>query len=555
MAGRHLTPTQQLGHTAVFQQPVRRERRCKTPFRTHAPVQERLPARRACAVWHDTAFMSDVPAPSAAPSAGNVSAAADTMAVVRKLLWIPAMLAILFAILAYVLTSGRQYSAQALIKLGTQNLDQQLLGLGSDNANGNLVIAETVANIDQLRTARAAVGLLAGSPALTPTQLDKKVDVSIDTKTFLISVAAKDESPFNAQKIANAYVQAYIDIIAKSDYDRLSEIEAQLRRRLAELKQQQESALSGLSAKDRDLAERTLSIQPAAETTQVQQKLQQLTILKRLKSQSVSFARQADVPTSPSGLPPILFVIVGLFAGGVIGTALAFVIAGRDSKVRAEETAEALLGAPILVRAPASLSNADRDRTPFSALRPVEAESARVAAAQLRLNPTSRDARAIAIVASDDATDGRSVALQVAGALARTPFTVLLVTPTSEPTWDRVQRLLDGAPDGAGALEEEDGGDGTLHRLAVNEEELRDDRVAALRSWALQRYDRLIIASPTPDRHAAGVVLLRAADTAVSVVAAGKTSRPSLARLRDLARQIGVPIAGTIATGFGGAED
>ncbi len=66
----------------------------------------------------------------------------------------------------------------------------------------------------------------------------------------------------------------------------------------------------------------------------------------------------------------------------------------------------------------------------------------------------------------------------MAGALARTPFTVLLVTPTSEPTWDRVQRLLDGAPDGAGALEEEDGGDGTLHRLAVNEEELRDDRVA-----------------------------------------------------------------------------
>ena len=192
---------------------------------------------------------------------------------------------------------------------------------------------------------------------------------------------------------------------------------------------------------------------------------------------------------------------------------------------------------------------------PFSALRPIEAESARVAAAQLRLNPTSRDARAIAIVASDDSTNGEAVALQVAGALARTPFTVLLVSTGKEPTWERVQRLLDGAPDGAGALEEEDGGDGTLHRLSVSEEEMRDDRVADLRNWALQRYDRLVIASPTPDRHAAGVVLLRAADTAVTVVSAGKTSRPSLTRLRDLARQIGVPIAGTIATGFGSAED
>jgi capsular polysaccharide biosynthesis protein len=477
------------------------------------------------------------------------------MAVVRKLLWIPALLAILLAIVAYAVTSGRQYSAQALIKLGTQNLDQQLLGLSNDNANGNLVIAETVANIDQLRTARAAVGLLAGSPRLTPTQLDKKVEVSIDTKTFLISVTAKDPRPFNAQKIANAYVQAYIDIIAKADYDRLTEIEAQLRRRLAELKQVQAAALSGLSAKDRDLAERTLSIQPSAEATQVRQKLEQLTILKRLKSQSVSFARQADVPTSPSGLPPLLFVIVGLFAGGIIGTALAFVIAGRDTKVRAEETAEGLLGAPILVRAPASLAAPERERMPFSALRPVEAESARVAAAQLRLNPTSRDARAIAVVSSDDSTNGPSVALHVAGALARTPFTVLLVSTTPDHTWDRVQRLLDGAADGAGALDDEDGGDGTLHRLLVNEEELRDDRVAALRAWALQRYDRLIIASPTPDRHAAGVVMLRAADTAVSVVAAGKTSRPSLSRLRDLARQIGVPIAGTIAVGFGGAED
>jgi capsular polysaccharide biosynthesis protein len=506
-------------------------------------------------VWHDTAFMTDVPASSAAPAAGNVSAAADTVAVVRKLLWIPALLAILCGVLAYAVTSGREYSAQALVKLGTQNLDQQLLGLSNDNANSNLIIAETVANLDQLRTARAAVGLLAGSPPLTPTELDKKVEVSIDTKTFLISVAATDASPFNAQKIANAYVQAYIEIIAKSDYDRLTEIEAQLRRRLAELKQQQEEALSGLSSKDRDSAERLLSIQPAAEVTQVQSKLEQLTILKRLQSQSVSFARQADVPTSPSGLPPLLFVIVGLFAGGVIGAALAFLIAGRDSRVRAEETAEGLLGAPILVRAPASLATSERERTPFSRLRPVEAESARVAAAQLRLNPTSRDARAIAVVSADDSTNGAAVALQVAGALARTPFTVLLVSTGSESTWDRVQRLLDGAPDGAGALEEEDGGDGTLHRLTVSEVELRDDRVAALRSWALQRYDRLVIASPTPDRHAAGVVLLRAADTAITVVASGKTSRPSLTRLRDLARQIGVPIAGTIATGFGSAED
>ena len=40
---------------------------------------------------------------------------------------------------------SRQYSAQALVKLGTQNLDQQLLGLSNDNANSNLVIAETVA--------------------------------------------------------------------------------------------------------------------------------------------------------------------------------------------------------------------------------------------------------------------------------------------------------------------------------------------------------------------------------------------------------------------------
>ncbi|MEH3053621.1 MAG: hypothetical protein PGN13_06355 [Patulibacter minatonensis] len=322
------------------------------------------------------------------------------------------------------------------------------------------------------------------------------------------------------------------------------------------MKQEQKVALAGLSDSDKDLVTRALAIQPAAEQTQLEAKLQQIVVLKRLKSQSVSFARIADVPTSPSGLPPLLFVIVGLFAGGVLGTALAFLIAGRDAKVRAEETAERLLGAPILVRAPTSLANAERARVPFSALRPVEAESARVAAAQLRLNPTSRDARAIAVVAADDGTNESSVALQVAGALARTPFTVLYVTTTEERTWERVQRLLDGAPDGAGALEEEDGGDdGTLHRLAVCEEELRDDRVADLRAWALKRYDRLVFASPTPDRHAAGVVLLRAADTAVTVVSAGRTSRPSLTRLRDLSAQIGVPIAGTIATGFGGAED
>ena len=503
--------------------------------------------------------MSVVPAPAspAVPvSAAQVSAAPDAVRVVRKLIWLPILLAILGAIAAYLVTGNRGYSAQALIKIGTQNIDQQILGLQQESAtNGNLIIAEIIANMDQLETARATVGLLGGSPNLTPTEIDEKVDVSIDTKTFLISVNAKDESPFIAAKLATAYTQAYIDIVDDRDRQRLAEIEAQLSKRLAELRQSQTAALNGLTEREKDLSRRLLQIQPSTETAQITAKLEQLAVLKRVNTQSISFARKADIPTSPAGLPPLLFMIAGLFAGGVIGTALAFVIAGRDPKVRAEETAEGLLGAPILVRAPASLATPERGKIPFSDLRPVEAESARIAAAQLRLNPTSRDARAVAIVSSDDDTVGSPVALHVAGALARTPFTVLLITIGAENNWTLVQRLLDGAPDGAGALEEEDGGeDGTLHRLALGEEELRDDRVAAVRAWALQRYDRLVIASPTPDRHSAGVVLLRAADTAVAVASAGQTSRASLTRLRDLASQIGVPIAGTIATGFGSAE-
>lgn len=512
-------------------------------------------------MWHDTRFMSTVPVPvtpGSPPAVATpaVSSAPDTVVVVRKLIWLPVMLAILGAVAAYLITGGRQYQAQALLKLGAQNIDQQILGLAQEGAtNSNLIIAETVANIDQLDTARAARGLLAGSPNMTPTEIDEAVDVSVDTKTFLISVAAKDKSPFIAAKLANYYVQAYIDIVETRDLNRLNEIEGQLRKRLAELRRTETETLNGLSAEQKDLVRRTLAIQPAAETAQVRQKLEQLAVLKRLKTQSVSFARKADIPTGPSGLPPLLFIIAGAFAGGVIGTALAFLIAGRDPKVRAEETVEGMLTAPILVRAPASIAQDERKTTPFSALRPIEAESARVAAAQLRLNPASRDARAIAVVSADDDTSGDPVALQIAGALARTPFTVLLINIGSEPNWDQVDRLLGGAPDGAGALEEEDGGDGTLHRLTLNEQELRDDRVAALRSWALQRYDRLVIASPTPDRHAAGVVMMRAADTAVAVVSSGKTARGSLTRLRDLASQIGVPIAGTFATGFGGAED
>ncbi|MDO9356913.1 MAG: hypothetical protein Q7T55_24665 [Solirubrobacteraceae bacterium] len=502
--------------------------------------------------------MSVVPAPASPGShvaSSSVSAAPDAVRVVRKLLWLPILLAILGAIVAYLVTGNRGYEAQALVKVGSQNLDQQILGLSSESStNSTLVIAETIANMDQLATARATNGVLDGSPDLSPTEIDDAVSVGIDTKTFLIAVKAKDKSPFIAAKLAKAYTQAYIDLVATQERQRLSDIEAQLQKRLSEVRQQQAAALNGLTAREKRDAQRILAIQPTAETTQITAKLEQLAVLKRVNVQSVQFAREPDIPTSPAGLPPILFMIGALFAGGIIGTALAFVIAGRDPKVRAEETLEALLGAPILVRAPTSLATRERSTTPFSALRPVEAEAARIAAAQLRLNPTSRDARAIALVSADDDTIGSPVALQVAAALARTPFTVLLIGIGAEPNWPQVQRLLDGAPDGAGALEEEDGGDGTLHRLALAEDELRDDRVAAVRAWALQRYDRLVIASPTPDRHSAGVVLLRAADTAVAVASAGHTSRASLTRLRDLSSQIGVPIAGTIATGFGGAE-
>lgn len=499
-------------------------------------------------------------AASGSVASGNVSAVPDTMKVVRKLIWLPVLLALLFGITAYLVTGNRGYSAQALVKLGTQNLDQQLLGIQSEGAtNGNLIIAETVASIDQLSTAQATAGVLNGSPDLTPEEIDDKVDVAVDTKTFLIGISASDESPIVASKLANAYTQAYIDLRAAADIERMNEIEAQLRKRLAEVKQIQAAALVGLPAREKDIVRRTLSVQPAAEQTQIEQRLNQLTILKKLKPQSVLFARTADIPRAPSGLPPLLFVFVGLFAGGAIGTALAFMIAGRDPKVRAEETAESLLGAPVLVRAPASLASADRATTPFGALRPVEAESARIAAAQLRLNPSSRDARAIAVVAADDATPAAGVALHVAGALARTPFAVLLLDADAKSeggdSWAQIQRLIDGSPDGAGALTEEDGGDGTLHRLSLPADELRDDRVAAIRAWALQRYDRLVIECPTPDRHAAGVVLLRASDTSVAAISAGKTVRSSLTRLRELAGQIGVPITGSVATGFGGAED
>ncbi|MBJ7471583.1 MAG: hypothetical protein JHD16_09795, partial [Solirubrobacteraceae bacterium] len=214
--------------------------------------------------------MSSVPVPvtpgqppALAPAA--VSSAPDTVKVVRKLIWLPIMLAILGATAAYLITGGRGYSAQALLKLGTQNIDQQILGLASEGAtNSNLIIAETVANIDQLDTARATKGLLAGSPNLTPTEIDEKVEVSVDTKTFLISVTAKDKSPFIASKLSNFYVQAYIDIVETRDLNRLNEIEAQLRKRLAELRRTEAETLNGLSAEQKDLVRRTLAIQPAA---------------------------------------------------------------------------------------------------------------------------------------------------------------------------------------------------------------------------------------------------------------------------------------------------
>jgi capsular exopolysaccharide synthesis family protein len=248
---------------------------------------------------------------------------------------IPIMLAVLVvagAAVAFSLTQPNRYTGSASILFRSQSLAQELPGSTSPTVDPQTQAATNLelVSLEQV-AARTARQLDHG---FTPQKISDSVDVAAKGASNVIDVKASWGKPETAARIATTFAQQFVRFQADAERAR---IRAAQHRLFLTLKHERASA-----APDQ------------ARINTIQANLDDLQVLKGVSSGQAQVIQRADVPTSPSSPKPLRNAIIGVFAGLLLGIALAIALEQLDRRVRSAAEFEELLGVPLLAQIPKS---------------------------------------------------------------------------------------------------------------------------------------------------------------------------------------------------------
>lgn len=201
--------------------------------------------------------------------------------------------------------------------------------------------------------------------SLGPRDLAKKVSVQVPANTSVLKITFAASSPTGAQKGAEAFAQAYLD-------NRKGDAEDKIQVTVEGLEATIDSLNTSLLKVNEDLETATTNSRRAYLAAQRDVLIQQIrtstSSLSPLKNQEVqpgAVITQAQEPTSPTGLNPLLVLISAVFAGLLLGLVAAVARDRRDHRVRTRHDLDqlhldVLAGRFTLPRADGVL---DHDRT------------------------------------------------------------------------------------------------------------------------------------------------------------------------------------------------
>jgi succinoglycan biosynthesis transport protein ExoP len=262
-------------------------------------------------------------------------------------------------------------------------------------------IARELATARQLAmTPRVLARAAERVPGESEKSLEKKVAVTADAEANILNVAASDEDPARAARIANAVAAAFIDDQRRVTRENLAQAELNIRRQL-------DSLGPGDTELQRALSDRLSDVQARAATA----------------STRFELAERAEPPDEPASPQPIWTALAALIASTVIGVLAAL---ARDQLRSGFADARELgqfAGIPVLARIPDSFADA-RDPRRAVALEH-DAYSTLRGRVERLLDP---DRKHVVLVTSPLDTDGRAeVSAGLARALAETGRPTLLV--------------------------------------------------------------------------------------------------------------------------------
>jgi capsular exopolysaccharide synthesis family protein len=392
-------------------------------------------------------------------------------------------------------------------------------------------------------------------------------------QTNVVEVSAESTIPAKAAKVANAYVQAYIEFRRTQAVDDLLAAGQEIQNKIADL-QRQIDELDARVAAAAPAERAAVAADAAAQRTTLlnqlagfKERFDQLQVDAALKSGGAQLVTPAAVPIDPVRPTPARNAALALAVGLMFGTGLALLLDRLDDSVKSKDDLERAAGVQVLALIPAVGGWRDRQEPRVVSLaEPTSpaAEAYRSLRTSLQFLALERPVRTLQVT-SPAAAEGKTTTLaNLAVALARAGQQVVVVC--CDLRRPRVHEffglsngmgftnvLLGEAPLSAVLQEVPD-----VERLAVlasgplppNPSELLASRrtvevLAALQGGA----DVVLVDSPPVIPVSDAAVLAGRVDATLLVATAGDTTRREVARAVELLRQVGAPLVGAVLNG------
>ncbi len=484
----------------------------------------------------------------------------------RKGIIIASALIVALTALAVSLIQPKMYAAEAKVLISEKDAGAALLGTLIPELSSQPERAlQTQVQLVRIRPiAEATIREL--NLQTSPEDLSKRVSVTAEGQTNIVTIYAEADSPAKAAKIATVMAEEFVawsqDLRRRSLKEAADEVQRRLdiaQSQILDLgkKIQESGKTDQLSAE--------LAIATGAYTT-LAEKLETLRINQQLETGGATVVETAAVDTDPVSPQPVRNTVLGLGIGLVFGVGIAFLSEYLDNTIRSTDEAERVFGTAVLGTIPVDqVEKGDRRRlvileAPGSAA----AEAYRVLRNSLDFINFQGDMKTIVVTSAAPGEGKSTVSANLAAALANAGKKVVLVSSDFRRSTTQeffkvnnfigLSDVLLGAHSLKAALQRP--GDAQLlvltsGKMPPNPSELlgsskMQEVIESLEEWA----DWVIIDTPPLLAVADPAAVARWADGVLLVSQAGVSTRDAARKASELLGKAGARIVGVVVWGL-----